>query len=211
MKFNLNIDNINYIKITYKDNDGFSHCTKAAIKSLDEREIYACAKFEDGLYIHTPQEVELSIASENGLYKANAQLKYVKKDGSFVFFTLQTPEDMEYQQNREYFRVKLSENALISYEENEGTRYIACETYDISANGVRLVLDNKIKFPEEVSITLRFPAKSIKTDAKFIRIDDEDNILKASFSFNDLEESDLDYISQICLKKQLEQRRKNLM
>jgi c-di-GMP-binding flagellar brake protein YcgR len=211
MKFNLNIDNINYVKITYKDNEGFSHCTKAAIKRMNEREIFACAKFEDGLRVTVPQDVELNIASENGLYKANTQLKFIKNEAPYVFFTLKTPENMDYQQNREYFRVKLSENATISFGEGENIKHISCETYDISANGVRLIIDDNTAFPEEVLLTLYLPAKTITTEAKFIRNDREDNIIKASFSFNSLKDSDMDYISQICFKKQLETRRKNLM
>ena len=212
MKFNLSYNNINYIKIIYKDNEGFSHCTKAAIKELNKREIYACAKFDDGLFIRTPQDVELNIAAENGLYKAFTQLLYIKNEAPYVYFMLKTPEDMDYRQSREYFRVKLNENAVISYEENEQIVQIPCETYDISANGVRPISDNNsVKFPESVFITIYFPSKTVKTEAKFIRNDNEDDILKTSFYYTNLSEVDSDYISQLCIQKQLEIRRKNFM
>ena len=207
MNFNLNIENINYIKIIYQDQDEFVHCAKAAIKRINEKDIFACAKYERDLFIKTPQEIDLSIACDNGLYKAKTTLKHVEKDEPYINFLLVTPSDIEYLQKREYFRVKINENALIMYDDKK----ISCITFDISANGVRFVLEEKISFPEEVYLIIHLPVKTIEVRARYVRTDEEDKILKASFSFIDLKESDLDYISQICLQKQLETRRKNLM
>ena len=212
MKLNLNIDNVNYIKIVYKDKNDYAHCIKASLKRMDEREILACAKFEESLFIDVPQNVMISIACDNGLYKAVTQLKYIEKEEPYIFFTMSLPDDIEYQQKREYFRVKINENALISYEVEDGkAKSISCETYDLSANGVRLMLDVRYDIPSIVNIKLYLPKKTIDVDAKYIRTDEEDNILKASFSFVDLKDSDLDCISQICFQKQLEARRKSLM
>ncbi len=210
MKFNLSLNNINYIKINYNDNDGFSHCTKAAIRRFSDVEIYASAKFEDGLYIKTPQVVDISVATDNGLYKAQTTLKYLVNEPPYVFFSIKSPDNMDYQQNREFFRVKIDENALISYVENEQEKLIACETYDISANGVRFILENTSNLPDIVKLTLYLQNKTIVSDAKYVRTDDEDGMHKVSFSFVDMKESDSDYISQFCLKKQMEQRRKLL-
>ena len=49
MKFNLDTENINYVKITYKDSDGFSHCVKSAIKQINDKEIRTCVKTEESL------------------------------------------------------------------------------------------------------------------------------------------------------------------
>ena len=210
MKFNFDISNVNYIKIIYKDENAFPHCIKAALKDINEHSIYASAKFDENLFIKTPQYVELGIITDTGLYKAFSDLKYITKEPPYVFFTIKTPDDMEYHQNREFFRVKMDENATISYLEGEQEKQISCETYDISANGVRLIMDSYVEFPEVVRITLHLPNKDIVTDAKYVRKDEEDGILKFSFSYTDIKEADLDYISQICFKKQLELRRKML-
>lgn len=211
MKLNINIENVNYIKITYKDKDDFTHCIKASLKRLDEREIVAGAKFDEKLFLITPQEVKLSIACDNGLYKANTILKHIENDEPYCFFTIKTPDDVEYQQKREYFRIKINENALISYKTDNEVKKISCETFDLSGNGVRLIIDEKYSLPENVNLTLYLPNKTVETEAKYIRTDEEDKILKASFSFINLHDVDLDCISQICLKKQLESRRKLLM
>ena len=210
MKLNTNTDSLKYIKISYRDNDDFKHVTKAVIKDINNIDIYACIKYEEQLHIKTPQEVDISIASENGIYRANTTLKSINFQDKYIFFYLKNPNEFDFEQNREYFRVKLNENAIVSYVYNEDTKQISCETYDISANGVRLVLDKRLPFPDIVQIKIFLPQKTITTEAKPIRFDKDDNINKASFSFTDIKEADLDYISQICLQKQLENRRNSI-
>ena len=60
-------------------------------------------------------------------------------------------------------------------------------------------------------VMLFLPQRNIDVQAQYIRNDNEDHIIKASFQFVEMSQSDLDYISQLCLQKQLEERRKNLM
>ncbi len=211
MKFDLNIQNINYVKINYKDDDGFAHCIKGAIRLFSEYEILACVKYDENLHITTPQDVDLNIATDNGLYKAHTTLKKIEDENPYLLFSMRKPEDMEYQQKREYFRVKLQEDANIIFVENEQEIQITALTYDISANGIRIELDKKVDFPQDVQIKLFLPKKTVELSAKYIRTDEDDQILKASFHFYNISESDLDYISQICLQKQLEERRKNLL
>ena len=211
MKIDLTSANINYLKITYRDNDDFSHCIKAAVRYINDFEIVASAKFDEYPKIQTPQDVELGIACDNGLYKANTRLLNTTQDNSYTVFSLKIPEDIDFQQNREFFRVKLHEDANIAYEENGELKQVSAITYDISANGVRIELDNNFDFPETVKIVLFLAQKTIEAKAKYIRTDNEDNVIKASFRFENIAQSDLDYISQICLQKQLEERRKNLM
>ena len=203
MKFNLNLDNINYIKIVYKDRSDNTCCTKAAIKNMSEREIFACAKFEEGINIVTPQEISLSFVCENGLYRTNTTLKYLEKDAPYIYFGIKTPLGLEYQQNREYFRVRMEEDVILNFNKIS----IPCKMYDISANGIRVILSKDIKIPKDVLIDILFNKKNVKTNAKFIRTDNEDNILKASFEFVEISNADIDLISQICIKKQLEYKR----
>ena len=207
MKFNLNFENINYIKIVYKNRDDETCCTKAAIKRIGEREIFACAKFDEGINIQTPQDVTLSFICDNGLYRTNTVLKFIEPDEPYVFFTLKTPDELEFQQNREYFRVKLTESAYIIH----NGKIIPCKTCDISANGVRLILPEQISGLDEVVINILFKPKDVRAKAKYVRTDDEDGIIKTSFQFIDLPESDIDIISQKCIQKQLEAKRNILM
>ena len=106
MKFNLNAENVNYLKIIYNDENEFSHCIKTAIKNISTKDIDASAKYDETLHIKYPQKVELHFATDGGLYKAISDLKYAQIKDSYINFIISIPDNMEYQQNREYFRVK---------------------------------------------------------------------------------------------------------
>ena len=211
MKFDLTTENINYIKIVYKDANDFSHCLKASIKYLTEKEIYALIKIEEYLTINTPQDVELNFASDNGLYKAVSTLKYTRYEEPYLYLSLTTPENVDYAQNREYFRVKINENALISFDTENNSENISCVTEDISANGVKCICDKEVSFPPVVQITLFFQDRQVVANAKYIRTEKDGEQFKSSFSFDGLKEQDLDFISGMCLKKQLEIKRKSLL
>lgn len=210
MKFNLNLDSINYIKIVYKDLADKPCFTKAAIKFLGEKEIIACAKSEDGIRINTPQEIILSFICDNGLYRTTTTLKYFEYRDPYVYFTLQTPQGLEYQQNREYFRVKMEEDAILTFKDGDKVKRLLCKTHDISANGVRLELPEKPDIIEDAGISILFDSREVKAKARFVRFDNEDEILKASFCFTYLKENDMDFISQKCIQKQLEYKRNTL-
>ena len=209
MKFNLDIEKVNYLKIVYHDNDGFSHYIKTAIKKLTERDIFACAKIEEDLFIKTPQDVDLSFITDNGVYKTISNLKYIEKEEPYIFFTIQTPQEVDYVQSREYFRVLLNEDVLISYIDNGEIKRVSAKTHDISANGIRIIVDNDINFPKEVLMNILFPKHNVDVKARYVRKDYEDSLIMASFYYLDLEEIDMDFISQVCIKKQIEEKRKN--
>lgn len=212
MKFNLDLANINYIKILFKDRQGNAHCIKSAIKIMGEKEIYACTKYEEGLVIPAPQDVGLSFVCDNGLYRTKTRLLVVNKEDPYIYFSLKTPDGLEYQQNREYFRIKLEEKAIISFTtEDEQTIKIPALTHDISANGVRLIPEKRTALPEDVDIKIIFPSKTIETKAKYIREDEDDNVYKVSFEFINISAKDMDYISQICIRKQLEYKRSTIV
>ena len=72
------------------------------------------------------------------------------------------------------------------------------------------VLPEKFDIPQNVIIDLLIRPNGVKAKAKFVRYDNEDDILKASFSFTGLPENAVDTISQLCIQKQLEYRRNSL-
>ena len=187
MQFNLSLENIKYTKIVYKDREENTRFIKAAIRSMNENELFACAKFEDGLDIQTPQEVSVSFICENGLYRTNTILKSFQNEEPYVFLFLQVPQGIEYQQNREYFRVKMNENVIVKFNNSVKT----CKLYDISANGVRLVLDENITFSENVELNILFDKNNVTAKARYVRTDNDDNILKASFYFTKISDNDV--------------------
>lgn len=206
MNFSLNLDDIKYVKIIYKDKDNSVHCVKAAIRTINDRQIYVCAKQENSINIKTPQEITLSFICENGLYRTKTELIYVEHKEPYVFFTIKTPQGIEYQQNREYFRVRMNEKATLY----TTTSKINCNIYDISASGIRLSLDKKYDISEKVEIEINFNDKSVRVKAKFVRFDIEAENIKAAFNFYSMPENIRDIIAQKCIQKQLQDKRNSL-
>lgn len=207
MRFNFKLEEIKYIKIIYKDNNGTGCVTKAGIKKFDDREILACGKFENGLNIETPQEIVLSVVCNDGLYRTKTLLKSVENDEPYVFFILETPNGIEYEQNREYFRVPVKYNCIYKVKDNNEIREIAAITYDISANGISIITPNHFISENLSELIINIDGISINTKIKYIRSEKVNEGYRLSFSYVGISELDRDYISQVCIKKQLEQRR----
>lgn len=216
MKFALDINNVNYIKIVYKDIYGISHCSKAMVKQIGEKEIIACSRAEIIPKIDTPQDINLSFACDDGLYKATTILKYTSNlydDESYIYFRIKTPEEIEYHQDREYFRVRAGIKVIIYYNQSdmEQINSLECYAYDISANGIRVWFMEPADISQNVKLEMLFDGRKIYTNAFCVRTDFENKISMLSFKFDRIKEQDVDFISQFCIKKQLEIKRSQLM
>ena len=209
MKFNLNLDDIKYIKILYKDINANPCTTKAAIKSVNQREIIACARFEDGLELETPQEIILSIVCKDGLYRTKTKLKSIDNAEPYIFFALETPQNVEYQQNREYFRVLAEYNCIYTITSENQIKKFTTHTYDISANGVSIVMPVHEISTDDADIEIDFNNIKIAAKIKYVRSEKLEDGYKLSFTYSGISNLDRDFISQVCIKKQLEQKRKS--
>ncbi len=211
MKFSFKLEEIKYVKLAYKDSEGFVEKTKAAMKDINEKEILVCTKFDDDLDVETPQEIDFSVICIDGLYKTKTILKSVEKDEPYIFFILETPAGMEYQQNREFFRVPVSYDCRYVIELNNEIKEFYCTTADISANGISIILPNHVISENLSDLTVNIDGIRIATKVKYVRSEKTNDGYRISFSFARISELDRDYISQVCLKKQLEQKRNSLM
>lgn len=210
MILNMNPEDIKYVKILYQDSEEKACSVRAAIRSITKTEIMCCAKFEDGLHIKTPQDVTFSIVCTEGLYRTKTVLRKVENDEPYTFFFLIPPASLEYRQNREYFRVALALKCVFSYKLNDEIINIQTQTADISASGVSVILPQCEIGSEDAWLSITVNNRQVKTKVKYIRDEKIDSEYKISFRFTEISESDRDLISQICIKKQLEDRRKNL-
>lgn len=207
MKFNLNIDNIKYVKILYANIEGNPVSLKTAIKKIDEKEIITCLKYEKAFNIKTPQAITLSIICSEGLYRTKTQLKSYLLEEPYIFLFMETPSSLEYQQNREYFRIP-AKYSCIYYVKNEyTTETYTTQTVDISANGVSIVLPNHVFSEDDAEIEMMVEERLICTKIRYVRSEKTENGYKLSFTYSDLSNRDRDYISQVCIKKQLADKR----
>ena len=206
MKFNLKIEDIKYLKLLYQDSDGNTYVTRAAIRRIDDNEMLVCSKFEENLNIAIPQEVTLSIICSDGLYKTKTTLKYVSKEEPYVFYTLEPPQGLEYQQNREFFRILVNYDCWYSPANSEQSN-IETKTIDISANGVSIFLSSHFVVDDDSVLIINIEGRKIQTKVHFVRSEKFNEGYKLSFGFTKISESDRDFISQSCIKRQLQQRR----
>ncbi len=210
MKFNLKLEEIKYAKVSYKDNSGSSCSKKVAVKTINEREILACAKFEENLNIDSPQEVVLSIVCNEGLYKTKTILKALDNDEPYLFIVLETPKGVEFEQNREYFRVSADFNCIYKIMIDDELKEFEAKTIDISANGVSILLPINAVADNFADIVMAINGKLVQSRVRYVRTEKLDEGYKLSFTFTKISESDRDYISQVCLQKQLAERRNSI-
>ena len=203
MKFNLKDEEIKYIKISYTDVEGRELNTRAVIKKINNREIIACAKFQENCYITAPQKISVSFVYSDGIYKTNTTLKSVENEEPYLFFILETPQEVNYEQNREYFRITIAYNCTYIVKENGNYTEYKTKTIDLSANGVSILLNQELTInPEEMVIFIN--NTPIQTKVKHIRTEAYNNAYKASFAFTNISEKNQNLISQTCIQKQIE-------
>ena len=207
MKFNLSIENIKYVKILYANAEGNPVSVKAAIKKIDEQEITTCLRYEEKFTIKTPQQITLSIVCSEGLYRTQTTLKSCSVEEPYIFLFLETPSSLEYQQNREYFRIPAEYDCMYYVKSDGQTESYTTKTLDISANGVSILLPNHIFSESESEIEMMVEERLICTKIRYIRSEKYENGYKLSFVYSDISNRDRDYISQVCIKKQLEEKR----
>ena len=207
MKFKVKIDDIKYVKICYKDFNANLCRSKIGIKQMNEKEILACGKFEDGLSIDVPQLVDMSIVCNDGLYRTKTKLLSFSNDEPYTFFRIETPHSIEYEQNREYFRVPVDFDCL--YRINDTKEYRA-KTVDLSANGISLTLPKYEISENDSEIYLFANGRKVNIQVRFVRCERLKNDYKLSFTYTKILESDRDFISQICIQKQLQERKRHL-
>lgn len=209
MKFNLKDEEIKYIKISCTDIEGRALSARAVIKSLNSREIIACAKFQENFYITTPQKISVNFVYSDGIYKTFSTLKTIENEAPYIFFILETPQEVNYEQNREYFRINADYNCTCTTKEDGNYTEFNTKTVDLSANGVSILLNKELTImPEEITIFIN--NTPVQTKVKHMRTEAFNNKYKASFSFIKISEKNQNLISQTCIQKQLEQKRNTL-
>ena len=207
MKFNLSIENIKYIKILYANAEGNPVSIKAAIKSFDDREMVSCFKHDKELNIKVPQQITLSIICSEGLYRTQTKLKSFSCEEPYTFLFLETPSSLEYQQNREYFRIPAIYNCVYYVKNNNQPATFTTQTVDLSANGVSICLPVHVFSEEDAEIEMMVEERLVCAKIRYVRSEKVDSGYKLSFTFTDISNRDKDFISQICIKTQLETKR----
>ena len=206
----IDLKDVNYLKFSFTDNKGKKHDVKACIIKISESKIHAKSNVNELLKIDKPQEIYLNLVCSNGLYTTTTTLNKINNIYREANFILTLPNEFVYKQDREYFRVKIEKDAILTFRQDNIINHIPAKINDLSASGVKIDLKVVIDIPDNVALNLLLETKEIKTNAKFIRIETEHNTVSAAFQFTDLSDVNKDFISKTCIQKQLQDRRKSL-
>jgi c-di-GMP-binding flagellar brake protein YcgR len=212
MNFNFKLEEIKYTKLLYTDSEGQQSSAKIIIKSFNNHEIFAYSKFDESLLnIDKAKEVKLNMVCNDGLYSSKTVIKKIEDSYPYIFFVLKTPENVFHEQKREYFRVNVKYDCVCEVTVDGGKREFRTETVDLSANGVLIILPALINYYDSITLLIGVEGRVISIQARLVRAEMLAlNSYKTSFTFVKISRQDQDYISQVCIKKQLEDKRKSV-
>ncbi len=205
MKLNFNLDDIKYLKLEYSQ-DETNLSAKLALKEKRENDFIAILPITTPFVLHTPQKISLTFVCNDGLYKTLATISEIYRDDEYYNVVIENPETLDYQQNREFYRILAEYDCIYTVETNDGIESFNAVTYDISAGGVSIITEENIVPTRETSIVIFMPERDLKTHLRFVRCEArEDGDYKLSFIFTDLAERDFQMLSELCVNKQISQ------
>ena len=207
MLFNLISEDIKYIKILYKDNDGKACSIKSCINKINDTSIIATYKYDEKISIEAPQKIVLSIICSDGLYRTQTLLKSVHDKYPYMILNMEIPKNIDFQQNREYFRVPVKFDCVYSVKVENNFEDYYVETIDLSASGISIFMKTLNITEGESFIKLNIDGNSIKIRVEYVRSEKLENGYQVAFIYKDIKESSRDIIAKACIQKQLSDKR----
>ena len=211
MKFNIKLERVNYIKIFLNDEQDDSSVIKCGIRKIENKEIIAFTKSNDNLKELVQKPVKVIFVCDDGVYSVKTRVKKIEKAEPYLILIIEEPEEMDFEQKREFFRVQTSIDCVCETSvEGYGAKYLG-KILNLSANGVSVLFENYFIVNKTCEISFTLENKRFTLNASYVRSENYEGGYKIAFSFMKVSESDKDFISRVCLQKQLENKRKNLM
>ena len=202
MQLSFNLEDISYLRMEFTDGN-IENSVKLALKEKKENVFVAMAKASDVPHIEVNQKVYIDFIAHDGLYKTQAVLRDVVEEDGYKYFSIENPASLDYQQNREYYRIIAEYDCIYTVDTDYGPESYNAVTYDLSAGGVSIITDENVISQEGMSIVICMPERDIKSHLKFIRCEIHEDSYKLSFEFTDLSERDYELLSNLCVTKQL--------
>ena len=201
MQLNFNIDNIRYVELEYIKG-GLEVKQQLTFKEENDTNLIIVGSEIDTTNIITPQVVKVSFICNNGLFKTTTTLKNIETIGNNSIFVLDNPKTIDYHQNRENTRVFVAFDCIYTVDTPNGSEAYNATTYDLSASGVSIILQENLITLNEASIVIFMPGGEVKSHIDFTRCERyEEDSFKISFKFNDIAEKDYERIKEFCLSQ----------
>lgn len=157
------------------------------------------------------QTLELYIYTANGVFRLKCRLESCENQQCELLL----PQSVDKIQRREFIRVGLKVKTIINLKTPTYTKNIKTDSKDLSANGIRVILDEDIsKYDKNIELSILFPDNIIKTRAKLIKVKptviNSTTYYETSLSFITSNKRDVDFIVKKCFEFQAQQRKKLL-
>lgn len=172
------------------------------------------------------ENLKIFLYCSNGIFKFESEIIRTEESFPYQFWFLKLPKDFEVTQQRNFYRTVfcLSTVVTVSYYNGE-KKAIPCSAYDISGNGISLVVSPKLHSSQlehylnkpnigqyaKFTICIKFPNRDIHTVIKFIHkrtLNKASNTMLYAFKFETINPSDSEFITKQCLAKQLSENQK---
>ena len=203
MRLNFNLENIKYLKLEYQTSEKKSAVLKLALREKLENEFIAITKGKNIPNMSLPAPVKIGFVCHDGLYITESRVDKIETiDGSTLFYIL-NPRTLDYQQNRYYYRIIKEMDCIYTVVDENGTNSYSAVTYDISAGGVSILLQENPISKGECSIVIMHEGHDIKAYLEFVRCEIFEDMYKLSFMFTDIDEQDRKRLLDLCVNNQL--------
>ena len=150
---------------------------------------------------------EIGFVCDDGYYVTKVKVINIFHESELIVFICEKPNNIEYKQNREYFRVNAKFNCEYKWHTEDGIKTLKTQTINISANGVTIYVPIKEYIPQFCELVLNIDDKKNITDAQYVRQEEVQGGYNVSYKFVGIKESTQDYIAQTCIKLQIANKR----
>lgn len=203
----------------YDHRDEIFRCSTTVDYVQEDRIVLLCPIVNRvPVYIPVGTNIYAYFCDECACYRATTCVLETIRDHVPLLIISQS-KDIKRIQNRQYVRVNVCLNVKISYEDkNSEIHDVICQSRNISAGGIMLVLDkaHSLKKKNEIHVEFTLNDEQIKGAGSIIRADIErddngDKKYILAVKFKNLSEKDTQVLVQYVFQKQIELRRKGLL
>ncbi len=212
MKYNFKLEEIKYAKILYEDSSGKTFTIKSVVKQLDNTGVSMYIKYDEKVLQNLDKQVVgLKFVCSDGLYSSKAKISKIESIPPYIVIKLENLDNIIHNQNREFFRVPVNIDCTCIRQNDNEIEKISGEILDLSANGVKVVFNKVFRINGTESLSFFIENKELLLKLRYIRSSVVENKFIISFNFYKIDESTKNLISQFCIRKQLEEKRKHLI
>ncbi len=216
------IGEIKYVHCTYDSRRFTEHF---GLKALNDEYVLLTTNIST-ITPKKGESLKVFLYCSNGIFRFETTVLRTEESFPYQFWFLKLPKDFEVTQQRNFYRTVFCLSTVVTVNFYNGEKkLIPCNAYDISGNGISLIVSPKLHSSQlehflskpnfdqyaKFTICIKFPNRDINTVMKFIHkrtLSKTTNTMIYAFKFETINPSDCEFITKQCLAKQLSENQK---